>query len=667
MTRSTSAVRVVRGAEWEVTNVRDARTAGVRRDAHTDRRAARAVPGRGPTETTEWLQSFDAVVDELGRARGRFLLLKLLERAREQNIGIPSLTTTDFINTIPPEREPRFPGNEQVEERIRQFVRWNAAVMVHRAELAHHVGGHIGTYASAAMLYEIGFNHFFRGKDHPGGGDQVYFQGHASPGVYSRAFLEGRLDEEDLDSFRREVDQPGLSSYPHPRLMPDFWEFPTVSMGLGPLNAIYQARFNRYLHNRGIKDTSDQRVWFFGGDGETAEPETLGALAVAAREGLDNLTFVINCNLQQLDGPVRGNGKIIQELEGVFRGAGWNVLKVVWGREWDELLARDVDGVLVARMNEVPDGQFQTYTVKDGSYIRDDFFGTDDRLLQMVEHLSDEEIERLPRGGHDLHKVYAAMDAATQATGCADGDPGPHDQGLDAGAGLRGPQRRPPDEEAVDRGAEALPRPARHRRHRRPAGVRPAALRQAGRGLRGAAVPQATDASSWAARCPTAGCSSRSPSCQPAMPTTSSSRARATRRSPRPWRWCASSRTSSSSRATDGKRHRQAHRADHPRRGPHVRDGLAVPDAEDLRPARARTFEPVDRELLLSYKMASDGQMLHEGITEAGSMASFHAAGRRTPPTASRWCRCTSSTRCSASSGPATRSGRPPTSAAAAS
>jgi pyruvate dehydrogenase E1 component len=374
-------------------------------------------PDVDEVETREWLESFDAVVDEHGKARGRFLLLKVLERARQQNIGIPSLTTTDYLNTIPPEREPSFPGDEHLERRIRSYIRWNAAVMVHRTNVERGTGGHIGSYASAASLYEVGFNHFFRGKDHPGGGDQIYFQGHASPGIYARAFLEGRLDEEQLDRFRSEVDPGGLSSYPHPRLMPDFWEFPTVSMGLGPINAIYQARFNRYLHNRGIKDTSDQQVWFFGGDGEMAEPESLGALPVATREGLDNLTFVVNCNLQQLDGPVRGNGKIIQELEGVFRGAGWNVIKVVWGRDWDPLLAEDVDGLLVRRMNEVPDGQMQTYTVKPGDYIRDDFFGADPKLRALVDHLSDEQLTKLSRGGHDYRKVYAAFQAAAETTG----------------------------------------------------------------------------------------------------------------------------------------------------------------------------------------------------------------------------------------------------------
>src|SRR4051812_30732883 len=296
------------------------------------------LPDIDPDETQEWLDSLDAVVGHAGRDRARYLMLRMLERSREQQVGVPSLRSTDYINSIPPQREPWFPGNEDVERRIRAYIRWNAAIMVHRAQRPGiAVGGHISSYASSASLYEVGFNHFFRGKDHPGGGDQIWFQGHASPGIYARAYLEGRLSEQQLDGFRQEVSHPGggLSSYPHPRLMSDFWEFPTVSMGLGPLNAIYQARFNRYLHGRGIKDTSDQHVWAFLGDGEMDEPESLGAIGLAAREELDNLTFVINCNLQRLDGPVRGNGKIIQELESFFRGAGWNVIKVIWGRQWD--------------------------------------------------------------------------------------------------------------------------------------------------------------------------------------------------------------------------------------------------------------------------------------------------------------------------------------------
>jgi pyruvate dehydrogenase E1 component len=376
------------------------------------------LPDVDPAETQEWLDSFDDLVETSGRSRARFLMLKLLERAREKSVGVPPLRSTDFINTIPPEREPWFPGDEHVERRIRAYVRWNAAMTVSRANRPEiGVGGHIATYASAASLYEVGFNHFFRGKEHPGGGDQIFFQGHASPGIYARAFLEGRLTEEHLDGFRQESKPLSLPSYPHPRLMPDFWEFPTVSMGLGPISAIYQARFNRYLQHRGIKDTSEQRVWAFLGDGEMDEPESLGAIGVAAREELDNLVFVVNCNLQRLDGPVRGNGKIIQELESYFRGAGWNVIKVVWGREWDDLLARDVDGVLVNQMNTTPDGQFQTYSVEQGAYTREKFFGTDPRLRKMVEHLSDDQLRSLPRGGHDYRKVFAAFDAATKTVG----------------------------------------------------------------------------------------------------------------------------------------------------------------------------------------------------------------------------------------------------------
>jgi pyruvate dehydrogenase E1 component len=379
------------------------------------------LPDIDPEETREWVESLDKLIDDRGRARARYVMLRLLERAREKQVGVPALRSTDYVNTIPPEREPWFPGDEEAERRIRAYIRWNAAVMVAAANRKGlEVGGHIATYQSSASLYEVGFNHFFRGKDHPGGGDQVFIQGHGSPGIYARAFLEGRLTEEQLTHFRQEVQHgrgEGLSSYPHPRLMPDFWEFPTVSMGLTALNSIYQARFNRYLQHRGIKDTSQQHVWAFLGDGEMGEPESLGAIGLAAREELDNLTFVINCNLQQLDGPVRGNGKIIQELESTFRGAGWNVIKVVWGREWDQLLARDVDGVLVNRMNTTPDGQFQTYSVESGDYIRENFFGGDPRLQAMVEHMSDDQIRKLPRGGHDYRKVYSAFKAASEHVG----------------------------------------------------------------------------------------------------------------------------------------------------------------------------------------------------------------------------------------------------------
>ena len=379
---------------------------------------AHQLPDIDPQETTEWLDSFDAVVDARGRGRARFLLMKLLERAREQQVGFPATVSTPYVNTIPPDREPWFPGDEYIERRIRAYIRWNAAVMVSRANTrSEGIGGHLATYASSASLYEVGFNHFFHGKDDGLPGDQVYFQGHAAPGIYARAFLEGRLTESQLDNFRMELGGKGLSSYPHPRLMPDFWEFPTVSMGLGPINAIYQARFNRYLVNRRLADTSKSKVWCFVGDGETDEPETLGALSLAAREQLDNLIFVVNCNLQRLDGPVRGNGKIIQELETVFRGAGWNVIKVIWGSKWDELLARDVDGVLLNKMNTTVDGEFQKYATESGTYIREHFFGPDPRLRKMVEHLSDDDLRNLPRGGHDYHKLYAAYKAAVEHTG----------------------------------------------------------------------------------------------------------------------------------------------------------------------------------------------------------------------------------------------------------
>ena len=378
------------------------------------------LPDIDPDETAEWLESFDTLLSRSGPARARYLMLRMLERAGEQRVAIPALTSTDYVNTIPTELEPWFPGDEEVERRYRRWIRWNAAIMVHRAQRPGvGVGGHISTYASSASLYEVGFNHFFRGKSHAGGGDQVFIQGHASPGIYARAFLEGRLSADRLDGFRQEHSHPGggLPSYPHPRLMPDFWEFPTVSMGLGPMNAIFQARYNHYLTDRGIKDTSDQHVWAFLGDGEMDEPESRGLIQVAANEALDNLTFVVNCNLQRLDGPVRGNGKIIQELESFFRGAGWNVIKVVWGREWDALLHADKDGALVNLMNTTPDGDFQTYKANDGAYVKEHFFGRDPRTKALVQNMSDDAIWNLKRGGHDYRKVYAAYRAAMEHKG----------------------------------------------------------------------------------------------------------------------------------------------------------------------------------------------------------------------------------------------------------
>src|SRR6202046_4414911 len=378
------------------------------------------LPDIDPDETREWVDSFDSVTRTRGRERARYLMLRLLERAREQQVGVPGLRSTDYINTIAPEREPWFPGDEYVERRIRAYIRWNAAVMVSRANRPGlGVGGHIATYASAASLYEVGFNHFFRGKDFGESGDQVFFQGHAAPGIYARAFLEGRLSQHQLDGFRQELSHPGggLPSYPHPRLMPDFWEFPTVSMGLGPINAIYQARFNQYLLAREIKDTSRSHVWAFIGDGEMDEPEALGAIGLASREELDNLTFVINCNLQRLDGPVRGNGKIIQELEAAFLGAGWNVIKVLWGSRWDPLLERDRKGRLKRLMEECVDGEYQNFKSKGGAYTREHFFGKYPELKEMVANMSDDEIWRLNRGGHDPVKVYAASASAVANKG----------------------------------------------------------------------------------------------------------------------------------------------------------------------------------------------------------------------------------------------------------
>ena len=371
-----------------------------------------------PEETTEWMQSLDAVIEREGPQRARAIMMNLLRRSAEKGVSIPTIASTDYINTIPPKNEPWFPGDEFIEKRIRAFIRWNAAIMVHRAQ-KYGVGGHISTYASSASLYEVGFNHFFKGHDAPGGADQIFFQGHAAPGMYARAFLEGRLTEAQLDGFRRELSNPGggLSSYPHPRLMPEFWQFPTVSMGLGPLNAIYQARFNRYLQARGFKNTSEQHVWAFLGDGEMDEPESISGLTLAARENLDNLTFVVNCNLQRLDGPVRGNGKIIQELESLFRGAGWNVIKVIWGRSWDTLLEQDGTGALIDIMNLTPDGDYQTYKSENGAYIREHFFGKDPRTKELVSPMSDDEIWALQRGGHDYHKLYAAYRAATEHKG----------------------------------------------------------------------------------------------------------------------------------------------------------------------------------------------------------------------------------------------------------
>ena len=571
-----------------------------------------------PQETAEWLESLRQIAED-SPARARFLIYQLTREAQVRHIGVPSMVSTPYINTIPPEQEPEFPGDEDMERRIRRLIRWNAAVMVSRANKHHEgLGGHISTYASSASLFEVGLNHFFRGKDHPSRGDAVYFQGHGSPGLYARAFLEGRLTEEQMETFRREAFGQGLSSYPHPRLMPEFWEYPTVSMGLSPLNAVYHARFNRYLHKRGIADTSGQRVWCFVGDGEMDEPESIAGLTLAAREGLDNLIFVVNCNLQRLDGPVRGNGKVIQELEAVFRGAGWHAIKVIWGREWDALLASDADGVLVAKMNETVDGEFQRYAVGDGSEIREKFFGPDPRLGEMVAHLDDGQLQRLRRGGHDYSKLYAAYKRATELTGAptvilAKTVKGWTIQGLEA-RNVTHQQKKlaaqelkvfrdrlelPIADEEIQEGAapyvtaERFPEEAAYLRERR------AAL--------GGSLPERR-VSHPGIELPSGDLYAEfdKGSEQPVATTMAFVRLlRKLMRDP-----------------VVGKRV-----------VPIIPDEARTFGMESLFPEfkiyapHGQLYEPVDAEHLLAYKESEQGQVLEEGITEAGSMASFTTAG----------------------------------------
>jgi pyruvate dehydrogenase E1 component len=577
------------------------------------------LPDIDPDETADWLTSFDEVVAQEGEGRARFLVYKLLKRARQLHVGLPPLTQTRYINTISPEQEPFFPGDEELELRIRRIIRWNAVAMVLRANNRFSgIGGHLSTYASSASLYEVGFNHFFRGKDAEGGGDQIFYQGHAAPGIYARAFLEDRLTEDQLDHFRREVvPGEGLSSYPHPRLMPDFWEFPTVSMGLGPLAAIYQARFNRYLQNRGLRDTSNQRVWAFLGDGEMDEPESLAGLSLAAREGLDNLTFVINCNLQRLDGPVRGNGKVIQELEGLFRGAGWNVIKVIWAREWDDLLARDTHGLLVEKMNETLDGEFQKYSVAGGAYIREHFFGPDPRLRKLVEHLSDDDLAKLRRGGHDYRKVFAAYKAATEYQGAPTVILAKTIKGWTLGPGVEGRnithQAKKLSEAELKVFRDRLQLPIPDEQLKDAPYYHPGAdseeveyLNERRRSL-GGPLPR-----------------------------------RVVRNEPLPSpgegvdkEFAAGSTTPVSTTMVFTRVLRNL-----------LRDKELGPRIVPIIPDEARTFgmdplfkevgiyaalgqryEPVDSDLVLSYREAVNGQVLEEGITEAGSMASLQAAG----------------------------------------
>jgi len=576
------------------------------------------LPDIDEAETQEWLDSLEDVVQDEGENRARFLMYKLLKRARQLRVGLPPLTQTRYINTISPEQEPFFPGDEALEQRIRRIIRWNAVAMVLRANNAYTgIGGHLSTYASSASLYEVGFNHFFRGKDAGHAGDQIFYQGHAAPGMYARAFLEGRLGEEQLDRFRREVGGGGLSSYPHARLMPDFWEFPTVSMGIGPISAIYQARFNRYLHNRGLADTAKSRVWAFLGDGETDEPESITALSMAAREGLDNLTFVINCNLQRLDGPVRGNGKIIQELEGLFRGAGWNVIKVIWGREWDELLARDRDGALVEKMNNTLDGEWQKYSVAGGAYVREHFFGPDPRLHRLVDHLSDDDLARLRRGGHDYRKVYAAYKAATEYTGAPTVVLAKTIKGWTLGAGVEGRnithQTKKMSEVELRVFRDRLQLPIPNAKLKEAPYYRPAPdsdevqyLVERRRAL-GGSLPKRV-----VRNVPL-------PELKPAVTD----------------EFTSGSDVPVSTTMVFTRLLRNL-----------LRDGEVGPRIVPIIPDEARTFgmdplfkevgiysalgqryEPVDSDLVLSYREAVNGQVLEEGITEAGSMASLQAAG----------------------------------------
>jgi pyruvate dehydrogenase E1 component len=577
------------------------------------------LPDIDPQETAEWLESFDQLVGDEGEARARFVLYKLLKRSRQLHVGLPPLTQTRYINTISPEQEPFFPGDEQLELRIRRIVRWNAVAMVLRANNMYSgIGGHLSTYASSASLYEVGFNHFFRGKDDGQSGDQIFYQGHAAPGMYARAFLEGRLTEGQLDHFRREsAPGVGLSSYPHPRLMPDFWEFPTVSMGIGPISAIYQARYNRYLLNRGVLDTSGSRVWAFLGDGEMDEPESTAALSLASREGLDNLTFVINCNLQRLDGPVRGNGKIIQELEAVFRGSGWNVIKVIWGREWDDLLARDVDGLLVEKMNNTLDGEFQKFSVAGGAYIREHFFGPDPRLRKLVEHLSDDDLAKLRRGGHDYRKVYGAYKAAVGYQGAPTVILAKTIKGWTLGAGVEGRNvthqtKKLSEAELMKfRDRVELPIPDAKIKdapyyHPGPKSEEVEYLVERRRAL-GGPLPKRVV---------------RAKPLPPPPPAVDEE-------------FAVGSKQAVSTTMVFTRILRNL-----------LRDEQLGPRIVPIIPDEARTFgmdplfkevgiyaalgqryEPVDSDLVLSYREATDGQVLEEGITEAGSMASFQAAG----------------------------------------
>jgi pyruvate dehydrogenase E1 component len=582
------------------------------------------LPDVDPQETNEWIDSLDSLVDASGERRARFVLAKLTDRARALGVGTPVEVSTPYVNTIPASAQEWFPGDVAIERRIRAFIRWNAAVMVVNANhQADGIGGHLSTYASSAGLYELGFNHFFRGKAHGQAGDHVYFQGHAAPGIYSRAFLERRFDETHLSNFRREIAGHGLTSYPHPWLMGDFWEFPTVSMGLGPINSIYHARFNRYLHNRRIDDTSNSRVWCFLGDGECDEPETLGSISLAGREQLDNLTWVVNCNLQRLDGPVRGNGKIIQELEAVFRGAGWNVIKVIWAEGWDELLAKDTDGVLLDKMNTTVDGEFQRYATESGAYIREHFFGPDPRLRTLVSHLTDEQLQKLPRGGHDYLKMYAAYKSATEHRGSPTVILAKTIKGWTLGTATEGRnashqvkklntdqlvnlRTRLHLEEVVDEKAITDGNPPYYRPPEDSAEYRYMKER---RDLLGGSVPRRSTIIRKSLSLPPAGTLAEfDEGSKGAQVSTTMSFTRLLRTLAR----------------TEGFG---------PRVVPIIPDEARTFGMDSLfrefgiYASGGQHYESVDAQLLLSYTESQDGQLLEEGITEAGSMASFTAAG----------------------------------------
>ncbi len=583
------------------------------------------LPEPEQTEEEKWLESLETVLEfalkDQGPQKTARFLDSLTERLRARGVEVPRVVSTPYINTIPADKQAPFPGDWEMERRLKSYVRWNAMAMVVNANREHSgLGGHISTYASSATLCEVGFNHFFRGRTEDFIGDMVYFQGHATPGIYARAFLEGRLDERHLQHFRQELAEGGgLSSYPHPYLMPDFWQFPTVSMGLGPLLSIYQARFNRYLRARGFINGEEPKVWAFIGDGETDEPETLGSLTLAARENLDNLIWVVNCNLQRLDGPVRGNGKIIQELEAAFQGAGWNVIKVIWGSDWDKLLAADKSGLLLKRMEEAVDGDYQKYSVEPGSYTRRHFFGKYPELLELVNHLTDEQIHKLLRGGHDSRKVYAAYKAAMEHKGQPTVILAKTVKGYGLGEAGEGRnithQQKKLNEKELREFRARFGIPVERRGNRRDA-VLPAGGGQprdqvfAGLAPEARRVPAATHregASRW--RCPSwrhlATCS----------------KGRGVRRCPRRWGSCGCWGCSFATRPSAARSCRSF-----PTRRARLAWTRCSARSAFIRPRASFTSRWIAKSLLY-YNETKDGQILEEGITEAGSMASFVAAG----------------------------------------